>query len=54
MLALEKNKQVSQGLFMRAIFQKKGKTRAKKCLKTAKKSQIFENLVKNVQSLKLF
>ena len=54
MLALEKNKQVSQGLFMRAIFQKKGKTRAKKCLKMAKKSQIFENLVKNVQSLKLF
>ena len=39
---------------MRAIFNKKGKKKGKKRLKTAKKGKIFENLGKNVQNLKIF
>ena len=39
---------------MRAIFQKKGKKRAKKFLKKATQGKIFEKLGKNVQNLKIF
>ena len=41
---------------MLAVFsEKKKQKRAKKCLKRAKKSKIFENLAtKNVQNLKIF
>ena len=39
---------------MLAIFDKKGKKRARKRLKMAKKGKIFENLDKNVQNLKIF
>ena len=39
---------------MHTILQKKGKKRAKKCLKRAKRGKIFENLSKNVQNLKIF
>ena len=35
-------------------FSEKGQKRAKKCLKIAKKSKIFENLGKNLQNLKIF
>ena len=38
---------------MRAIFQKKGKKRAKKIFKKATKAKIFEKLDKNVQNLKI-
>ena len=42
---------------MRASFQTKGQNRAKKgkkMLKKGKRGEIFENLDKNVQSLKIF
>lgn len=39
---------------MLAIFQKKGKKRAKKFLKKVTQGKIFEKLGKNVQNLKIF
>ena len=39
---------------MLAIFDKKGKKRARKGYKRQKKVKIFENLGKNVQNLKTF
>ena len=39
---------------MHTILQKKGKKRAKTCLKRAKRGKIFENMSKNMQNLKIF